>query len=156
MRTPTPYFHALAALLLFGMVLSIATESAAEATGGATLVIRVTGLRSDSGKVHVILFDRAKGYPTRPGKSTRKAVGSISGGVSIVTFKGLSPGTYAASALHDEDSDGRMKTNFIGMPKEGIGASNDARGVMGPPSFEAACVEVSAPRTTIGIKMRYL
>lgn len=45
-------------------------------------------------------------------------------------------GAYAISVFHDVDSDGELKTNFIGIPREPLGASNDARGRFGPPSFE--------------------
>ena len=50
----------------------------------------------------------------------------------------LPPGTYALGVLHDEDGNREMKTGFLGRPKEGYGASRDARGKMGPPKFEDA------------------
>jgi len=40
--------------------------------------------------------------------------------------------------VHDENSNGKMDTNFIGMPREGVGASNNAKGHMGPLKFRAA------------------
>ncbi len=40
-----------------------------------------------------------------------------------VNFAGIAPGRYAVTAQHDEDGDGKLKTNFIGMPKEGVGIS---------------------------------
>ena len=48
----------------------------------------------------------------------------------------------AVAAFHDADGDGELAQNFVGMPTEGYGFSNGARGFMGPPSFEAAAVSV--------------
>ena len=46
-----------------------------------------------------------------------------------VRFNNLAPGSYVASVQHDEDGNGKLKTNFIGMPKEGIGLSNNPGGI---------------------------
>jgi uncharacterized protein (DUF2141 family) len=50
----------------------------------------------------------------------------------------MPPGTYAVAVVHDEDGDGRLDARFLGIPKEGIGASNDAQGRFGPARFDAA------------------
>jgi len=47
-------------------------------------------------------------------------------------FPGVAPGRYAVSVFHDENSNGKMDTNFIGIPREGVGASNNAKGHLGP------------------------
>ncbi len=53
-----------------------------------------------------------------------------------MVLPGVPHGVYAISVFHDVDGDGALKTNFLGIPREPIGASNDARGRFGPPSFE--------------------
>ncbi len=53
-------------------------------------------------------------------------------------------GYYAYMVIHDEDSDQILKSNWIGIPKEGVATSNDARGRFGPPSFEKAKFEISS------------
>jgi len=55
-----------------------------------------------------------------------------------VIFKNLPEKTYAVCVFHDEDSDGKLKTNWLGMPREGVGSSNNAKGRLGPPRFSAA------------------
>ena len=42
------------------------------------------------------------------------------------------------AAYHDENGNGKLDTNFLGIPSEGVAASNDAKGTMGPPSYEKA------------------
>ena len=61
-------------------------------------------------------------------------------------------GSYAASIQHDEDGDGKLKTNFIGIPKEGVGISNNPGGI---PRWAKSQVAVNGP-TTIAITLRYL
>ena len=55
---------------------------------------------------------------------------------SIVEFKDLNAGTYAVQYYHDENNNEKMDTGSFGIPLEGYGFSNDARGFMGPPDFE--------------------
>ena len=54
----------------------------------------------------------------------------------------LPPGRYAAIVIHDEDDNGRLDTNPMGVPGEGYGVSNDARGFLSAPSFEPAAIAV--------------
>ncbi len=114
------------------------------------------GLENETGRVCVDLFDKKDGYPNKRKKALRKMCGKISNSQATVSFTNLSKGKYAAFAFHDEDNNGSIKKNWIGMPKEGVGASNNAKGRMGPPSFEAASFDVNKEKKTISIKLRYL
>jgi uncharacterized protein (DUF2141 family) len=67
-------------------------------------------------------------------------------------FNNLAPGSYAVSIQHDEDGDGKLKTNFIKMPKEGVGVSNNPGGI---PGWGKSQIQVS-PGSVISITMRYL
>ncbi len=121
----------------------------------ATLVVEVEGLKDDAGHVHAALHASADGFPTRPEKALRQADAPISGGRARVTFDGLVPGGYAVSAYHDENGNGKLDTGFLGIPSEGLAASNDARGFMGPPSFEKARVEVGPGTNVIVVRVSY-
>lgn len=142
---------AIPAVLLAGL-----GEPRAEEGGTASLRVRVTGVRSDAGVVRVQLFDGPDGYPNEPGKAFKRLASPITKGQAVVVFEGVGVGTYALFAFHDEDGDGKLLSNFIGMPKEGVGASNNARGRMGPPSFKAASVEVAGGQTSVSFGLRYL
>ena len=54
----------------------------------------------------------------------------------IITFFELKEGSYAIRYFHDENSNKELDMNFLGIPKEGIGFSNDAYGKFGPKDFE--------------------
>lgn len=60
----------------------------------------------------------------------------------LVTVPDLPPGKYAVAAYADNNRNGKQDKNFLGMPTEIYGFSNDARGRFGPPDFAAAAFEI--------------
>jgi uncharacterized protein (DUF2141 family) len=128
---------------------------AVPAGASATLVVEVEGLKDDRGKLHASLYASEEGFPTRPEKALRQADVPIVRGKALVVFEGLRPGGYAVAAYHDENGDGKLDTGFLGIPTEGLASSNDARGFMGPPSFEKARVEVAPGENRIAVRVSY-
>ena len=51
--------------------------------------------------------------------------------------------------FHDENANGKIDRNFVGIPKEGYGTSNDAKGFMGPPKYEDAKFELTADKKLV-------
>jgi uncharacterized protein (DUF2141 family) len=123
--------------------------------GTATLTVEVEGLRGDAGKLHASLYASPDGFPTEPAKAVRQVDAPIAGGRARVVFEGLAPGGYAVAAYHDENGNGKLDTGFLGIPAEGLASSNDAKGFMGPPSFEKARVEVAPGANTIVVHVSY-
>jgi uncharacterized protein (DUF2141 family) len=93
-----------------------------------------TIMRGADGVVRCGLFTE-KGWLKTPLKA---AVAAIRDGAALCVFKGVPKGVYGISAFHDENSNGKLDTNFIGLPTEDYCASRDARGSFGPPSFSDA------------------
>ena len=141
-----------AAVAILGMLLAAADPPA---TGTATLTVQVEGLKDDRGTVHASLYASEDGFPTRPEKALRQVDVKIEGGRARVVFEGIPPGGYAVAAYHDENGDGKLDTGFLGIPSEGLASSNDAKGFMGPPSFEKARVEVGPGENRITVRMSY-
>ncbi len=125
------------------------------AAGDATLVVQVEGLKDDQGSARAALYASEEGYPTKPEKAMRKVEAPIQGGRARLVFEGLPPGGYAVAVYHDENGNGRLDTGFLGIPTEGTAASNDAKGFMGPPTFEKARVEVGPGENRIVVHMSY-
>jgi uncharacterized protein (DUF2141 family) len=149
-----------AAVVLLLSALLAATGAAAAAaetpaSTSSTLVVEVEGLKDDKGKLHASLYTSEEGYPTKPEKALRHVDVPIVAGKARVVFEGLTPGGYAVAAYHDENGDGRLDTGFLGIPTEGLASSNDAKGFMGPPSFEKAKVEVGPGEKRIVVRVSY-
>jgi len=121
----------------------------------ATLVVEITNLRSDDGQVLLTLYASEDGWVKKPAKAKVRRIVPIHEGKARERIEALSPGGYAVAVVHDENASGAMDRNWIGIPKEGYGFSNDAIGSMGPPSFKAARFDVKGPETTIRLRMRY-
>jgi uncharacterized protein (DUF2141 family) len=136
---------------LLAAALSVGLPAQAEAD--SQLVVRIEGVRSDGGFVRLGVFDRADAFPRgRPiaGRTVPAAAGSVT-----AVIEGLPDGRYAIAVYHDEDGDGQFTKNFIGLPLEGYGFSNDAPVVLGPPEFDTAAIEVSGGVAETEIRTRY-
>jgi uncharacterized protein (DUF2141 family) len=122
-----------------------------------TLTIRVTGARNTKGKIGVTLFQDAQGFPDDTSKAIRQQTLDIDPNTmsAQVTFKGLPQGTFAVSVLHDENGNGKMDKNFVGMPKEGYGASNNPKKKKRAPTFDEAKFSLNASEQTIEITLIY-
>ena len=141
-----------------GAVLFLLTSFLAQGQSLQTNVVNVDigGLRDDKGQVVCALYSSSDGFP----KDGKKAVARIDSGISnkhaVCEFSGITPGTYAVSVFHDENSNGKLDSNFLGIPREGVGASNGAKGHFGPPKFDAAAFHFSGGRLDLKITITYL
>jgi len=67
-------------------------------------------------------------------------------------IEGIPAGHYAISIFQDIDINGELNTNWIGMPTEPFGFSNNAKMRMGPPKYEDASFEIKEDtETTINL-----
>lgn len=106
------------------------------------LTFKITGMEVAQGQILISIFNSENSFMKEALKSTVKKVSSTDQPVTIV-FDNLPPGTYAMSTFHDENNNGELDSNFMGIPKEPYGFSNNARGSFGPPSFEDCKFEVN-------------
>jgi uncharacterized protein (DUF2141 family) len=115
----------------------------------ATLIIRAEGVSSAQGMVYAGICDTSFEEATCPYKDRAQA----KGGVVELRVRNVKPGSYAIAVFHDTNGDGKLDRNFIGLPSEPYGFSNNV-GRRGPPNFEAARITVKEPSTTIVIPIR--
>ena len=120
------------------------------------IVVNISGLKSDKGKCLLYLYNNKKGFPTEADKAISTAKGSILNGKSTIVLKDISDGEYAIGVIHDENDNGKMDTNFLGMPKEGVGVSNNAKGHFGSPSYEDSKFQLNKKSLKINITIKYL
>jgi uncharacterized protein (DUF2141 family) len=124
------------------------------ASGNLTVVIK--GFKNNSGSVSVALFNKEDGFPKSPEKAVAIIYSKINDNKSIAVFQHLPAGEYAVSVYHDENNNKKMDRNIIGMPKEGVGASNNARGHLGPPKYQDAKFAFTGTDESITINIVYL
>src|SRR5215475_8359103 len=141
-----------------GAILLIASLSASQVQPpeGNLIQVEIEGLRNNNGQVLCALYSSAEGFPKNATKASAHTKANISNGHAVCEFPGLAAGTYAISVFHDENSNGKLDASFIGKPREGVGASNNAKGHLGPPKFDAAAFKFPGGRLDLKIKITYL
>lgn len=115
------------------------------------LTIVVSNIKHYEGTIQTALYSSENAYNGQqpPVAATITAANSEE---VIVTFSSIEPGQYAVKLYHDENGNGQLDTNMLGMPKEGYGFSNNA-GHLGPAKFSEAMFNVEG-KTNINIKVR--
>ena len=125
----------------------------------ADLTVTVDSLRSNQGQVLLCVFsaessDREAFPDCTKGNPVRKSNAAVAGGKVVITFKGLKDGVYAVAAIHDENGNGELDTNFLGIPTEGVGISTNPR-LMGKPHFDQAQFEIKG-KAAITVNAKYI
>ncbi|APY09698.1 hypothetical protein BWZ20_13300 [Winogradskyella sp. J14-2] len=108
------------------------------------LTIQVADVDSDDGQIFVSVYNKEANFLN---KSYKGITSKIVNNSCVVTFKNLPKGTYAVSIFHDENDNGQLDCNFLGIPKEDYGCSNDAKGIMGPPKWDDAKFTLQRDKT---------
>ena len=122
----------------------------------ADLVIEVNGVRSDAGRIYVAVHAPREGerFPYADGMFAGVQQQAHEGAMRFV-LRDLPAGRYAVNAFHDENGNGDLDVNVLGIPKEGYGFANDPPSSFGPPEFEEAAVTVGRASATAALTMSY-
>ena len=130
------------------------TNQPSAGTGNLTVIVK--NIRNSKGQIGFSLYQSGDGFPNHPEKALIFVFIKVNPNLTEYTFKDIKAGTYAAAAFHDENSDKKVNSNFLGIPKEGIGVSNNVKGSFGPPKFDDAKFTFNQPDQTITISLTYL
>ena len=133
-------------LLFSGISFLSAQETTSEKF---SITVKMTGFNSNKGKVFIAVFNKKENFL---GKRYKGGFTKIENKKATFTFEGIEKGEYAVSIFHDENDNDKMDTNFLGIPKEDYGCSNDAKGFMGPPKYDDAKFQLTENKT-IEIKL---
>jgi len=117
----------------------------------ATLTAEIDNIRNARGHVHVDVCPQDR-FLKDDCPYSGDAVART--GKTIVLVRDVPPGRYAVQAFHDENDNHRVDRALFGIPKEGVGFSNDAPIGLGPPKWADAVFTVALD-TTIRLRMRY-
>jgi uncharacterized protein (DUF2141 family) len=120
--------------------------------GELKLELHGKGLAGNQIRVAVYSAKAPEQYPSDD-KFYRGVVSEAMTDSLTVTVPDLPPGKYAVAAYVDNNKNGKQDKNFLGVPKESYGFSNDARGMFGPPDFAEAEFEIGEVVVTKSIKL---
>lgn len=124
------------------------------AAGSGTLTVELTGLTSDEGSVVYAMWN-GPDYWLKD-NAVREGSVVIENGASRLEFTDLPYGEYAISVFHDKNANNKLDTGFMGIPKEPLGTSNDAKVRFGPPKYKDARFVLDQPDLSISIPIKKL
>ena len=128
----------------------------AQSSSCPSIDVKVLNIRNSTGTVDCALFDSPDGFPTEFLLSaTNVMVIKVRNTEARCDFEDIPPGTYALAVIHDENMNGKLDTNWLGIPKEGYGFSNDAKALLGAPSFSAASFKYDGQTIDLTISLHY-
>lgn len=132
----------------------------APAEGGAcdtkpySMQISVVGVRESRGTITVDVHDDdpAK-FLKSGGKLARLRVPAVKGETKFCVTVPKS-GTYALAVYHDRNANTKLDKNFIGLPSEPFGLSNNPPLRLAMPKHRDSAFEVNGPRTPVVIDLK--
>jgi uncharacterized protein (DUF2141 family) len=137
-------------LFIFAVSLLMAITAKSQSIN---IVVSLSNVSSNNGSVKVYFFTDADAFPTKINQAVKVVSVKALKGTTQIPVEGLASGNYALAIHHDENNDGKINTNFIGIPKEPMGVSNGAVGKMGPPKYKDAVISLRKNGGVVNIKL---
>jgi len=117
-----------------------------------SLRVVITGFANDDGNCRFALDNTEYVYESEDSVFVGKVLPIINNTV-VIKIDSLQHGYYAVKVFHDENSNEKIDTNFLGIPTEDYGYSNNASAWFGPPSCENAKILFDLKDMTLEISV---
>ncbi len=118
------------------------------------LTLQITEVREANGNLMIAIVDSVDAFDDKAPPIASLILPARLGAVSFTT-DALPAGDYAVRVMHDVNGNGKLDANFVGMPTEPYGFSNNASGSFGPPKWDAARFSVDSAGTTQTIALSH-
>ncbi|MCC5660425.1 DUF2141 domain-containing protein [Nostoc sp. XA010] len=142
-------------MLLLAVLGNLAWSFSAKANFNGKLTVEIDGLKNKQGQVCASVFASSEGFPSDRDRGLQKQCTKISGTPLPITFANLKAGSYAVAVFHDQNNDGTLNSNVLGIPSEGFGFSRNPEIRTRAPKFSEAAFLVAGPDTDIQILLKY-
>ncbi|WP_185782457.1 DUF2141 domain-containing protein [Croceivirga lutea] len=107
------------------------------------LSIQVHGVPDSQGKVSIAIYDNEEGF-LKFDKVFKYDSIAAEKGITKILVKDLPIGEYAVAVFYDENSNDKLDTNWLGIPKEKVGFSKSKMKTFGPPNFKECAFKVTS------------
>ena len=119
----------------------------------AGIVVQVDALKTNKGLVICDLYDDDTGFPNEPQRALERVKVRPVGEKAVCVFPDVKAGRYAVAIWHDVNVDQKLNSNWVGVPTEPVGVSNNAKGKFGPPKFQDAAFEYRPPLNKLNVRL---
>lgn len=149
-----------AAFILYFLLIPIGTDKSInikKTSVPITISVTIKDIKTPKGQILMGIYKDDVSFDKElPYKKVQTFKTKISNGTLLVELK-LEPGKYGISLMDDENFNGKMDYNFIGIPKEGFGFSNYYHTGLSRPKLNSFAFEVIDNRNTkVEVKMKYM
>jgi len=117
-----------------------------------TLIVKITGLHSGKGQVRIAVFNSSETWLGE--HPVYSSTIKVDGQTVTWTINDVPYGDYGIAAFHDENSNGKMDKNLVGVPKEPYGFSNNLTVILRAPRWDKGKFPVRNPTTEISIEVK--
>jgi uncharacterized protein (DUF2141 family) len=139
-------------ILLLSVGLSFSPPVFAQPSGRATVIVKITGLHSEKGQVKIAVFNSSETW--LGDHPVYKSTIDVEGQAVVWKINDVAYGDYGIAVFHDENKNGKMDKNFLGIPQEAYGFSNNMRVALGPPKWEKSKFVVKGPTIEVSIEVK--
>lgn len=115
--------------------------------------LTIQKIPEQTGEIRIAVFDNEKNYNNKK-DPMHAVVLPVKGTTLSWQDENLPYGKYAIAVYHDKNVNGELDANFLGIPKEAYGFSNNARGRFGPASWKDARFEINSVRSKMTIEIK--
>jgi uncharacterized protein (DUF2141 family) len=143
-----PELKAALAAWLLGIV------AGATSSHAATLNVRVESVSPRGGDVRIAIYERAA-YSGHDGEPVADKVVTAVAPETLIRIDNIPPGTYAAKLFQDINRNQEFDMDWVGIPQEPFGFSNDAKPLFDQPKFDAAKFDLGSKSLTITVHLRH-
>jgi uncharacterized protein (DUF2141 family) len=121
--------------------------------GQNKVVANISSFENNKGICRACIFGSEEAF--KKSRPLQCVLTPVTNKISQAVFTNVPDGTYALFVFHDTNNNGKMDTNFLGIPKEGYGASQNKLPFAAAPKFEANKFSLSGNSVvTLSIKLR--
>ncbi len=140
------YFFCVTLLILFTVQYSFGQTCAPKIT--------ITDIKPTKGKIYLAWYKTSQSFMDESKISYSKIVDLAGKPSQLVALTSIPKGDYAIAVFIDENGNGKLDTNFLGIPKEYYGFSNNVKHLTRAPSFEETKFSLLDPNQTLKISVK--
>ena len=114
--------------------------------------LKIEGIENEGGTIMIALFGENDKFLKEPSYSKEIPLSNETS-ISLV-IENIPYGVYAISIYHDLNNNNKLDANFIKIPKEPIGFSNNYLPKFGPPSFKGASFTLASENLDMPVSLK--
>lgn len=118
--------------------------------------MKILNIKNNTGTIACALFESPEGFPKEfLHFATNIIINKARESQTSCYFADIPPGIYAMVVIHDENMNGKLDTNLMGVPTEGYGFSNKAKALLSAPSFSDASFQYDGQNIDMMMSLNY-